>query len=94
MKRARATVREVRCIERWLSYPTMLRCPFGELTFSCSICFGYFPTLERKGNQNFLCPCPTYGKSYVKRVAKQLVKEFLERRNKYGISSSKEETGQ
>lgn len=48
------------------------RCPFFHRPGTgCERCMAIFPTLEKR-----LCPCDKFSCSYVRRIVKQIIKEF------------------
>ena len=64
-------------IQLWLDEMNYDHCPFITLDEEdCpdpSICKAIFPTLEVVQNLPSICPCDAYGKSYVIKVAKEII---------------------
>jgi len=65
-KRAIPNEEEVVLIKKWLGFKTH-HCPFLTLTPTC-ICGKFFPVANNR------CPCHAFGRDYVKRVARRLIK--------------------
>ena len=61
-------------LRRWLKTGNEEICPFTQTGVPCEedICYQVFPTLKAER-----CPCLTFNANYVKKVAKQLIKELL-----------------
>lgn len=65
-------------IQVWLDEMNYDACPFEKLDEEdCpdpSICKAIFPTLEVVRNQPIVCPCDAYGKPYVIKITKEIIK--------------------
>lgn len=89
MKKAKVTKKEGKALKKWLEASDPIGgCPFNNGTIDCSgwskeslYCLKFFPKLGAygigfsSGKVCYPCPCHTFDIKYVKRVARELIKE-------------------
>ena len=73
-KREKAGIQEAAAIRHWLMEVDGEECPFHAFTgqTACANCEKFFPKLLEEN-----CPCEQFNYSYVRKIARQLIKEEL-----------------